>query len=177
MMPSPMNPTASSAIPATSRRLDPQSLAGALATGRLAGHLLAVDLVAPRLARLAAVGPGGRMSAPLAYERVMHVRQRLQLAYHAVAALVLALDARASPQRVRGHPQRELQLQRLLRRVESVRHGDVHAARPVGVLARALAAAQRLVVGEVVVAEREVVHRALAERAAERLEHEVGDAR
>ena len=41
-------------------------------------------------------------------------------------------------------------------------------ARAVGVRARALAAAERLVVGEVVVAEREVVHRPLAERAAER---------
>src|SRR5437764_891325 len=142
MMPSPMNPTACSAMPATSRRLDPQSLAGAQATGRLARHLLAVDEVAPRLARLAAVGPGGRMSAALAYERVMHVGQRLQLTYHAVAALVLARAARASPQRVRGHPQRELQFQRLHRRVQCVRHGYVHAARPVGLVASALAAAQ-----------------------------------
>src|SRR4051794_18986341 len=144
MMPSPMNPTACSAMPATSRRLDPQSLAGAQATGRLARHLLAVDEVAARLARLAAVGSGGRMSAALAYERVMQVGQRLQLAYDAVAALVLARAARASPQRVLGHPQRELQLQRLHRRVERVRHRDVHAARPVRVLAGALAAAQRL---------------------------------
>ena len=41
-------------------------------------------------------------------------------------------------------------------------------ARPVGVRARALAAAERLVVGEALVAEREVVHRALSLRAAER---------
>src|SRR4051795_67797 len=152
MMPSPMNPTASSAMPTTSRRLDPQSLAGAQATGRLARDRLAVDEVAPRLRRLAALRPGGRMSAALPYERVMHLGQRLQLAYHAVAALVLACAARASPQRVRGDPQRELQLQRLHRRVQRVRHRDMHAARPVRVLARALAAAQRLVVGEVVVA-------------------------
>src|SRR5690242_6445254 len=112
MLPSPMNPTAS-AMPATSRRLDPQSLAGAQATGRLARHLVAIDKVAPWLARLAALRTGGRMSAALAYERVMHVGQRLQLAYHAVAAVVLACAARASPQGIRGHPQRELQLQRL----------------------------------------------------------------
>src|SRR3712207_7579858 len=51
---------------------------------------------------------------------------------------------------------------------------SMHAARAVGALARALPAAERLVVGEAVVAEREVVHRALAQRAAERAQHEVG---
>ena len=46
------------------------------------------------------------------------------------------------------HAQREFALERLDRRVQRVAHRDVHAARPVGVRARALAAAERLVVGE-----------------------------
>ena len=44
--------------------------------------------------------------------------------------------------------QRELQLERLDRRVQRVRHRHVHPAGAVGVVARALAAAERLVVGE-----------------------------
>ena len=48
-------------------------------------------------------------------------------------------------------------------------------ARAVTVGSGGLAASQGLVKGEPVVAEREVVHRALAERAAEGAEGEVGD--
>src|SRR6202008_4126323 len=79
-----------------------------------------------------------------------------------------AVAAGAAAQRVLDGAQGELALEGLDRRVEGVRHGDVDGARPVGVGARALAAAERLVVRERVAAEREVVHRALAERAAER---------
>ena len=147
------------------------------ATGRLRRQLLAVEQVAPARAGLAAVGAGRRVAAALGEQRVAHRRERLELAHDPVAAAVLAVAAGAAPQRVAHDAQRELQLERLDRRVERVRHRDVHAARAVGVRAGALAAAERLVVGEVVGAEREVVHRALAERAAERGEHEVGDAR
>ena len=72
--------------------------------------------------------------------------------------------ARAEPERVPLDAQRVGELERLGRRRERVRHRDVHARRAVGVRARALAAADRLVVGEAVVAEDDVVHRPLALR-------------
>ena len=56
--------------------------------------------------------------------------------------------AAAAAQRKLAHPQRELGLERLDRGVERVRHRHVDGARPVGVRAGALAAADRLVVGE-----------------------------
>ena len=121
-------------------------------------------------------GAARRVPAALGDQRQLHRRERLELAHDPVAAAVRARAARAAPDRVLDDPQRELELQRLDRRVQRVRHRDVHAGRAVGVRARALAAAERLVVREGVGAEREVVHRALAERAAERAEDEVGDA-
>ena len=103
--------------------------------------------------------------------------QRLELADDAVAAAPAPGAAAAASQRVARYAQRELELERLDRRVEGVAHRHVDAARAVGVGAGALSAAERLVVGERLVAEREVVHRALARgRApAEGAEHEVGD--
>ena len=159
------------------RGLDSQAIAGAERTGGLRRQLVAVQQVAAALAVRAAVGAGRRVPAALGEQRVAHVGQRLDLAHDAVAAAVLAVAAAAPAQRVLDRAQRELQLERLDRRVQRVRHRDVDRARPVRVGAGALAAADRLVVGEVVVAERQVVHRPLAERAAERLEHQVGDAR
>ena len=69
--------------------------------------------------------------------------------------------AGAEPQPVALDAQRVLQLERLDRRGERVRHRDVDARWPVRVGARALAAADRLVVREALVAERDVVHRPL----------------
>ena len=88
------------------------------------------------------------MAAALGDQREAHRRQRFDLADDPVAAAVGALAAAAAPQRELAHPQRELGLQRLDRRVEGVRHRDVDRARAVGVGAGALAAAERLVVGE-----------------------------
>ena len=90
------------------------------------------------------------------------------------------LAARAAAQRVVLDAQRELQLERLDRRVERVRHRDVDAARAVGAGARALAAAERLVVRERARCRASRLFIvpwpcAGAERA-ERGEHEVGDA-
>ena len=162
---------------ATSRCLDSQPVAGMEVARRLRRQLLAVDEVLTPRARLATIGARRRMAAALGDQRVAHLGERLELAHHAVAAARAPRAARAAAQRVLDRAQRELQLERLDRRVERVRHRHVHGARAVRVGARALAAAERLVVGEVVVAEREVVHRALAERAAERGQHEVGHAR
>src|SRR5207248_3124637 len=61
-------------------------------------------------------------------------------------------------------PDRIGELERLGRRRERVRHRDVYRRRAVAVGAGALAAADRLVVGEAVVAEGDVVHRPLALR-------------
>ena len=133
---------------ATSRGLDPQPVAGPEAAGRLRRQLLAVQQVPTRRARLAAVSAGRRVAAPLGDQREAHLVQRLELAHDAVAAAVPPGAARAAPQRVLDRAQRELELERLDRRVERVRHRHVHGARAVGVGARALAAAERLVVGE-----------------------------
>ena len=96
----------------------------------------------------AAVGAARCVAAALGDQRVAHLGERLQLAYDAVASAVGARAARAATQPVVEHPQREFALERLDRRVQRVAHRDVHGARAVGVRARALAAADRLVVGE-----------------------------
>src|SRR5215203_3420121 len=175
MIPNPTNPTGSPKS-ATSRRLYPQSLAAPQATARLRRQLLAVEQVAPARAGFAA-GGARRGVAALGQQRELHLLQRLELAHDAVAAALPAGAARTAPDGVAGDAQRELELERLDRRVERVRHRDVHAGRAAGVGARALAAAERLVVRERARAERDVVHRPLPERAAERGEDEVGDAR
>ncbi len=123
---------------------------------------------------LAPVGPAGRVAAALGDQREGHLLERFDLAHDAVAAAVEPRAARAAAQGIGADAQREFALERLDGRVERVAHRDVNAAGPIGVGAGALAAAERLVVGEARVAEREVVHRALAEGAAERAEHQVG---
>src|SRR3954452_22417538 len=96
MIPSPMNPT-SSAMSATSRRLDAQLLTGSQATPRLRGRLFAVQQVAPLGARLAACRAGRGVATALGQQRVVHLGQRRELAHDAVAARVLAAAARAAP--------------------------------------------------------------------------------
>src|SRR5215210_9114628 len=100
MIPSPTKPTASPAMPATSRCLDPQSLPGAQATDRLGRQLGAVQEVAPERAGTAAVRAGRAVAATLGEQGVAHVRQRLELAHHAVAAAVAARAARAAAQAI-----------------------------------------------------------------------------
>ena len=90
--------------------------------------------------------------------------------------------ARSEPQAVALDAQRVLELEGLHRGRQGVRHRHVHAARAVGVGARALSAADRLVVREALVPERDVVHRSLplrgnVDRAAERAHHDVDDSR
>src|SRR5687768_12879129 len=116
MMPSPTKPTESRAMPATSRCLDPQPLTGAQATARLRLQRLAVEQVAPALARPAAGRARRGVAAALGEQGVAHVGERLDLAHHAVAAAVGAVAARAAAQPVLHDAQRELELERLDRR-------------------------------------------------------------
>src|SRR5215218_6171157 len=117
MIPNPTNPTGSPKS-ATSRRLDPQSLAGPQATARLGRQLVAVEQVAPRRPGRAARGAGRGVPAPLGEERELHLLARLELAHDAVAAAVPAGAAGAAPHRVARDQQRELELERLDRGVE-----------------------------------------------------------
>src|SRR3954468_24856894 len=113
MIPSPMNPTAWSAMPTTSRRLDPQRLTARQATARLRRQLLAVLEVAAHRSGLAAVRSRRCVAAALGQQRVVHVGERLELADHAVAALVPAAAARSASHRVGPDADRELELERL----------------------------------------------------------------
>jgi hypothetical protein len=74
---------------------------------------------------------------------------------------VLPGSARSEPQSVALDAQRILELERLDRCGQRVRHGDVHTARPIRIRTGALTPADRLVVREALVAEGDVVHRAL----------------
>src|SRR6201999_1692688 len=84
-----------------------------------------------------------------------------QLADEAIAAAPGAGPAGAAPDRQLTDAQRELGLERLDRRVQRVRHRHVDRARAVGVAAGTLAAAERLVIGEALARQRQVVHRPL----------------
>ena len=122
-----------------------------------------------------------RVPSPFGDEREAAVLEHAQLADDAVPSSVLAAPPRAGKQRVALDAERVGELERLHRRVERVRHGHVDAGGAVRAGARALSAADRLVVGEAVVAEREVVHRPLPlggdlDRLAEGAEHSVDDA-
>ena len=94
--------------------------------------------------------------------------------------MALAVAAAAAAQAELFDPQRELGLQRLDRRVQGVRHRDVDRAGAVRVGAGALPAPDRLVVGEALAREGQVVHRSLSlggdlDGAAECRDDEVGD--
>src|SRR4051794_6132782 len=177
MIPSPRKATRSAGTVAPAARgLDPQHLAGSELAARLGRDLLVVDEVASRLPVLAAVGAAGGVAAALGDERVGHGLERLDGADDAVAPAVRAAAARAAPDGVLAHAHGELELERFHRGVQRVAHGHVDARRAVGVRARALAAAERLVVGEGLRAEGEVVHRSLPLGPPERGEHHVGHA-
>ena len=91
---------------------------------------LAVEEVAAARAVAAAVGAGRRVAAALGDERVLHVGERLDLADRRRRRRRSA-PAPPEPRRTAySHDaQRELQLQRLDRRVQGVGHRDVHGAR------------------------------------------------
>src|SRR5207247_10035621 len=140
-----------------------------------------VQEVAARRARRAAARPGGRVRSALRDDGGPARLERFELPYDALAAAVRTCAARVEAKRVPAHPERIRELERLGRCGERVRHRHVYAGGPVGARARALAAADRLVVGEALVPEGEVVHRPLAlrgrlERLAERTDEDVDDA-
>src|SRR5262249_53954431 len=122
---------------------------------------LAVQEVASRGAVSAAPAAAGSVPSPLGDQRVAQRLQGLDLADDTLAAAPRSLAAAAAAHRELPYPERELRLQRLDRGVQGVGHRDVDRARPVGVRAGALAAADRLVVGEVLAGEGQVVHRSL----------------
>src|SRR5436190_13256755 len=97
MIPSPRNEIRSSAaMPTSTRGLDPQPLAGAQGTGGLGRQLVAVQEIAPRLARFAAVRTARPVSAAFREERELHLAEGLQLADHAVPAAVASRAARVA---------------------------------------------------------------------------------
>src|SRR5688572_14193816 len=134
MMPSPRNATrliGPAAMATTSRGLDSQPIAAREATERLGWEILGVEEVATGLPVASAVGAGGSVAAALGEQRVGHVGLSLELADDAVPAVVLAAAAAVSSHGVLDRAQRELELERLDRGVERVRHRDVHGARAV----------------------------------------------
>src|SRR5829696_8550985 len=142
--------------------LDAQDVAGLEVAGRLRRQLLAVQEVASHCARVAAALAARRNGASLGQQRQPAGLECLELADDAVAAAAPARTARAVAYLVAADAQRVRELERLDRRVERVRHGDVDGRRPVSLGARALPAGDRLVVRKPVVSEDDVVHRALA---------------
>ena len=117
------------------------------------------------------------MAAAFGDERIGHGLERLEFADQSVTTAVGAATAAVTPYRVLDDAQRELEFQRFDRRVEGVRHRDVDGAGAVGVIACTLASAERLVMGERLGPDGEVVHRPLAECAPERRQDEIRDAR
>src|SRR3954470_6223900 len=116
MIPRPIHPRRSAIAPrsmsSSSRGLDPQALALADRADRLGLDRPAVDQVATALAVGAAVGAARRMAAALGQQRGGDAAaQRLHFAHHAVAAAMRPGPARAAPDRVLAHPQRELELE------------------------------------------------------------------
>src|SRR5207253_11334389 len=97
------------------------------------------------------------MAPPFRDDRQPADVEHAQLADDAVAAAVSSRPAGAQPQLVALHPQRVLQLQRFDRRRLRVRPRDVYAARSIRMRTGALSAADRLVIREPLVAQRDVV--------------------
>src|ERR1700760_4123485 len=115
-------------MPPASRSLDAEALAGLQLAYRLGRELLAVEQVAPGRAVLASVRPGRSVAAAFGDQRVAERGECFELADHAVAAVMLAGSARVAAHRVLDHAHRELELERLDRRVERVAHRHVNAA-------------------------------------------------
>src|SRR5881392_2974838 len=122
---------------AAARCLDSDHVPGADVERRLGVNLTPVHEVPAGSAGRAAALTARRVSAPLRDDREPARLEHAQLADDAVAAAPGPRPARPEPQPVALDPERVLELERLDRRRERVGHRDVHAARPVGVRARA----------------------------------------
>src|SRR4051812_47485222 len=145
--------------PAAARRLDAYDVSSRERERDLARLLRAVEEVPPGQPRLTSLPAARRMTAALSDERQPARLEHPQLANDAVAAPMPAAASRAEPQRMPLDADRIRELQRLRRSREGVRHRHVHTGGTVRIRARPLAAPDRLVVGEAIVPEREVVHR------------------
>src|SRR5918992_2706017 len=143
------------------RCLDRDDIAGGEVARHLRRQRFAVEEVATRCARGAAALALRRLRAALADDREPAVLEHAEFADDAVAAAVASSAARPEPERVALDAKRVLQLERLDRSRQRVRHRDVDTARAVGLRTGTLAAADRFVVREAVVPEGHVVHRAL----------------
>ena len=150
------------------RRRASRGAAGRPARRRPSAFAATPRALPPRSSRLRPVAPGRRRAAPGGAWRRRSVRSEKSMPASASSSRTTPSPpgwrpraSGAAPQRVLGRPQRELLLERLDRRVERVAHRHVHGRGAGRVGAGALPAGDRLVVGELLVAEREVVHRPL----------------
>jgi hypothetical protein len=166
---------------AASRGLDRDDVAGGQLSRCLRRQLLAVDEIPAHAAGPAALEPLRRVAPAVSEQRERRRLEHPDRADEAVAAAVAALAAGAVEQLVALDPQRRVELERLDRRVQRVRHSDVDTRRPVAAAGGALAAAERLVVRPARRPDHEVVHRPLSLRGdigrlREREQHGVGNA-
>src|SRR4051812_11484347 len=91
------------AMPASARRFDPQTIARAELSGRLAGQVRTVEEVDAARTVGASVSAARRVAPPLGDQREPHRRQRLDLADEPVAAAPPAAAAAAAAQRELAH--------------------------------------------------------------------------
>src|SRR4051794_29037167 len=117
---------------ASARGLDRHDVAGCEVARDLGADRLAVDGVPSGRARLASALAARGAAPPFADDREAAMLEDAQLADDPVAATMRALAAGARSQPVALDAQRVLQLERLDRRRQRVRHGDVHATGAVG---------------------------------------------
>src|SRR4051794_16920977 len=149
------------AVPTATGRLDRDDIARSERSRDLGGQRLSVQSIAPLGAGLSPSLALRRMRPAFADDRKPAVLQHAYLTHDSVAAAVLPGSAGSEAQSVALHAERILKLERLDWRRQGVRHGDVHPARPVRIRTRALPPADRLVIREALVAEGDIVHRAL----------------
>jgi sterol desaturase/sphingolipid hydroxylase (fatty acid hydroxylase superfamily) len=152
---------------APARRQEHEAVAGLDAravdrTERLDGAAAGADhALLARQARLATVEPVRRLGAVLAQDRQLERREEGDLADGPVAAAETSRPSRVGAYGETLHAHRVAVLQDLRIGDAGVGHVAVDGARAVEPRSGAAAAAHRLVVSEALVAERDVVHRAL----------------
>src|SRR6476620_683385 len=155
-----MNGTLAAVAAATGRR-DRDDVARRERARDFRGQRLSVQSIAARGSGASASFALRRVRPAFADDREPTVLEHTQLAHDSVAAAVVSGSARAEAQPVALDTQRILELERLHRRGQCVRHRNVDAARSIRVWTGALTPADRLVVRESLVSEGDVVHRAL----------------
>ena len=120
--------------------------------------------VAPHRRRFSAGDTEGRHSPVICQHHRRHRLQESHAPLDAIATTIFARAARAAPDLERFEPHREAPLQHFRIREPRVGHVSLHGVGAVEVGSGARATADGFVVLMLVIAEREVVHRALARR-------------